>query len=297
MQQMFGSAVGRQAAAAAGCVPSVLVEVGPDELAAVVAHGLINTLTFTGAAAAAARTRWPELERHRRVEVADALVHQMLHAKEAVSDLPPEMMARVEHVYLASSSAQTLASSAADLPDEECDTLLALIRVNAEYACEPLRELVGDLPLAVQDLLDALCARSNPGDEADARFALPVEDEAPEPAVRLDDRRRAANRLGQLEIDVSREDGQVIFALRGDVDVFTAADLRENLAFLSARSVEDVVLDMSKVEFIDGAGLGFVVGAHRRLTGAGRRFVLRRPSPAVRATMEFTGTDTYFEVE
>jgi anti-anti-sigma factor len=74
---------------------------------------------------------------------------------------------------------------------------------------------------------------------------------------------------------VVREDsaGQRI-SLSGRVDVTTVADLRSVLHNAIDSGNGDLRVDVSSLELVDAAGLGVLLGAHRRAQRAGRALVL-----------------------
>jgi len=74
---------------------------------------------------------------------------------------------------------------------------------------------------------------------------------------------------------VVREDsaGQQI-SLSGRVDVTTVADLRSVLHNAIDMGDGELRVDVSTLELVDAAGLGVLLGAHRRAQRAGRTLVL-----------------------
>ena len=74
---------------------------------------------------------------------------------------------------------------------------------------------------------------------------------------------------------VVREDsaGQRI-ALSGQVDVTCVADLRRVLHAAVDEGIGDLRVDVSDLQLVDAAGLGVLLGAHRRAQRAGRTLVL-----------------------
>jgi anti-sigma B factor antagonist len=74
---------------------------------------------------------------------------------------------------------------------------------------------------------------------------------------------------------VVREDsaGQQI-SLSGKVDVTTVADLRSVLHNAIDVGDGELRIDVSTLELVDAAGLGVLLGAHRRAQRAGRTLVL-----------------------
>ena len=73
-----------------------------------------------------------------------------------------------------------------------------------------------------------------------------------------------------MELSVtSRQEGtRTVIAVAGEIDVYTAPNLRERLNELVAAGHYDLIVDMEKVEFLDSTGLGVLVGSRAaRLTG------------------------------
>jgi anti-sigma B factor antagonist len=69
----------------------------------------------------------------------------------------------------------------------------------------------------------------------------------------------------QLTIDVhAGPAGMRIFGLRGTLDMATAPSLRAALLECSEEGQHEIVVDLTRVDFIDSTGLGSLIGAQRR---------------------------------
>lgn len=66
----------------------------------------------------------------------------------------------------------------------------------------------------------------------------------------------------------------VVVQVAGEIDVYTAASLREKLADLIDADHTDVVVDLTGVTFMDSTGLGVLVGALKKVRGFGGRLQL-----------------------
>jgi anti-anti-sigma factor len=79
-----------------------------------------------------------------------------------------------------------------------------------------------------------------------------------------------------------RENVPGVLQVIGSVDLGTVGDLREKLLSAVDRAVADEMpvlsLDLSEAELIDAAGLGVLLGAHRRARRGGSRLRLVRLS-------------------
>jgi len=58
---------------------------------------------------------------------------------------------------------------------------------------------------------------------------------------------------------------KTVVAVAGEIDVYTAPKLREQIISLVDEGQYDLVVDMSGVEFLDSTGLGVLVGGLKRV--------------------------------
>jgi anti-anti-sigma factor len=87
--------------------------------------------------------------------------------------------------------------------------------------------------------------------------------------------------------DRGNPDAQVV-AVAGRLDGATVADIRPRLHAAIDMGEGDLAIDLHRVETIDVAGLGVLVGAHRKATGEGRRLFLRNVPPRVMRVLATT---------
>ena len=97
-------------------------------------------------------------------------------------------------------------------------------------------------------------------------------------------------------LDVRRVDHPlgVVLTLVGELDLATAPVLQERLD-AALRGKAAVVIDLSRLRFIDSSGLGMLVQAERQLRESGGQLVLVRGPRAVRRPFELTCLDSHFE--
>ncbi len=93
-------------------------------------------------------------------------------------------------------------------------------------------------------------------------------------------------------------DGQrLVLALNGDLDLTTAKALTAALdELLGHYPLQQVVLDLGEVGFVDSSGLGVILGRYRRLHSAGRELSLVGVRPAVRTVLEVAGIPSIMPV-
>jgi anti-sigma B factor antagonist len=68
-----------------------------------------------------------------------------------------------------------------------------------------------------------------------------------------------------LSLSTRSEGDRTVVVVGGEIDVYTAPKLREQLIDLVAAGNYHIVVDMEKVEFLDSTGLGVLVGGLKRV--------------------------------
>ena len=86
-----------------------------------------------------------------------------------------------------------------------------------------------------------------------------------------------------LEVGTEERDGRMHVMLRGELDLSTAGKVDEELERAESAAPAVLVIDLSKLTFLDSTGLRCLVTADQRARDAGRRVVLvRGPDPVQR---------------
>lgn len=68
-----------------------------------------------------------------------------------------------------------------------------------------------------------------------------------------------------LSLSTRTEGDRTIVEVGGEIDVYTAPKLREQLVDLVAEGQYHLIVDMQNVEFLDSTGLGVLVGGLKRV--------------------------------
>jgi anti-sigma B factor antagonist len=90
--------------------------------------------------------------------------------------------------------------------------------------------------------------------------------------------------------------GRTVLEIGGEIDVYTAPLLRERLIELAAAGSNQVVVDLSRVEFLDSTALGVLAGAHRRLRASAGSLTLVCPHERILKIFRITGLDSVFDI-
>lgn len=94
-----------------------------------------------------------------------------------------------------------------------------------------------------------------------------------------------------LDIDVAKHHGFTVLSPRGDVDVATAARLKEAVTEVLLAGDLDVMVDLENVDFIDSTGLGALVGGRRRALALNGSFALICAEQHLLKVFRLTGLD------
>lgn len=90
--------------------------------------------------------------------------------------------------------------------------------------------------------------------------------------------------------------GVAVLHVSGDVDVSHALVLRDVLGELLSEPAPRVLVDCTDVGFVDSAGVGLLVTAHRRAAEVGGRLELASLQPAVAHILQLTRADRLLTV-
>jgi len=86
-----------------------------------------------------------------------------------------------------------------------------------------------------------------------------------------------------------------VLNVEGELDLAAAPSLKWALADIVQAGATQLVVDLSRVTFIDSTALGVLVGAHRSLS-AGARLAIACRHPDVLNIFELTGLDATFDI-
>jgi anti-sigma B factor antagonist len=98
----------------------------------------------------------------------------------------------------------------------------------------------------------------------------------------------------ELSLSTRTVAGHRVLDVGGEIDVYTAPQLRERLIGLVEDGARRVVVDLGRVEFLDSTGLGVLVGALKRLRGAGGDLTLVCAQERLLKIFRITGLDRVF---
>ena len=87
-----------------------------------------------------------------------------------------------------------------------------------------------------------------------------------------------------------------VLTVTGEIDMATAPRFRQRLLAVISTGVQNVVIDLSGVDFIDSTGLGVLLGAAKRVRGAGGDIRLVMAGSRLTDLIEITRLDRVMDV-
>ncbi|NCO21145.1 MAG: STAS domain-containing protein [Rhodobacterales bacterium] len=99
-----------------------------------------------------------------------------------------------------------------------------------------------------------------------------------------------------MQLDTAHYDEfMVVSVLEDRLDAAIALDFKDAMRDLTCEAPPRVILDLSKVRFLDSSGLGAVIGAMKQL-GATRKLELAGLNTAVEKVFRLTRMDSIFVI-
>jgi anti-sigma B factor antagonist len=87
-----------------------------------------------------------------------------------------------------------------------------------------------------------------------------------------------------------------VVAVRGEIDLFTAPELKQKLTDAIEAGKSRIVVDLSDTSFLDSTALGVLIGAVKRLRSREGALVIVNVDQNIAKTFEITGLDQIFTI-
>ncbi len=92
------------------------------------------------------------------------------------------------------------------------------------------------------------------------------------------------------------DDERHVVAVRGEIDLFTAPELKSALADAIEEGRLRIVVDLTETTFLDSTALGVLIGAVKRLRSREGRLTIVNTDDNIAKTFEITGLDQIFTI-
>ena len=98
--------------------------------------------------------------------------------------------------------------------------------------------------------------------------------------------------LSQESLDADRH----VVAVRGEINLFTAPELKSALSEAIESGHTRIVVDLTDTTFLDSTALGVLIGAVKRLRSRDGRLTIVNVDDNIAKTFEITGLDQIFPI-
>lgn len=86
--------------------------------------------------------------------------------------------------------------------------------------------------------------------------------------------------------------------LEGDIDHHNARNVRSKIdTKVFIQRPDELILDLSRVSFMDSSGLGLILGRYTKALELGISFKVANPTPQIKRILDLAGTDRLIKIE
>ena len=98
--------------------------------------------------------------------------------------------------------------------------------------------------------------------------------------------------------EVERGEGWIVLTLHGEIDHHSAVQIRSAIdEMLYAERPGKVVLDLSRIEFMDSSGLGLIMGRYSLMQKLGGVLTIRNPHERIVRILTMAGLQRMVKIE
>jgi anti-sigma B factor antagonist len=94
-----------------------------------------------------------------------------------------------------------------------------------------------------------------------------------------------------FELETETEGSSALIKIRGDLDLQVVDQVTEALTAIESDNPDLLVIDLSRVTFMDSTGMAAIAASHVRAIEVGREFAVVRPPAGVRQAFDRTRLD------
>lgn len=99
-----------------------------------------------------------------------------------------------------------------------------------------------------------------------------------------------------MGIKTENKNGLVVCYVEGEIDINTAPDLKKNFEKILSKKAPKMVINFSKVTYVDSSGLATLVEILKGMRTYGGKMRLSNMSPKIKSLFEITKLEKLFEI-
>lgn len=101
----------------------------------------------------------------------------------------------------------------------------------------------------------------------------------------------------KINKNYDEEQNQWKIDLIGEVDIYTAGQLKEAFIKIIEEKKESIKINAEGLEYIDSTGLGVLIGALKRLKQENKDIIIYNVKASIKKLLNITGLDKIFIIE
>jgi anti-sigma B factor antagonist len=91
-----------------------------------------------------------------------------------------------------------------------------------------------------------------------------------------------------MSVQVKEENDIIIITVKGDIEIYTLEDFKKVLSDVGHSFDKNIVIDVSKVNFIDSSGIGALISLYKLQNKKSRKLIIRNASPEIHNILKLT---------
>ncbi len=101
-----------------------------------------------------------------------------------------------------------------------------------------------------------------------------------------------------MDVRFKRDGIALIAIVEGEIDHHTSRILRERIdSKFIIEPVKDLIMDLSRVTFMDSAGIGLIMGRMQKVSSVGGKMSIRNPRPEIRKMLKMSNVDNLIKMD
>lgn len=101
--------------------------------------------------------------------------------------------------------------------------------------------------------------------------------------------------MDNFDVEIKKHDNISIIKLEGEVDVYSAPRLRFEQSSQLEAGVKQIILDLTKVAYLDSIALGTMLSGFKKANEAGSKLIIASSNTYARKVFSITGLNKIFE--
>lgn len=99
-----------------------------------------------------------------------------------------------------------------------------------------------------------------------------------------------------MAVKVETKSGLIVCRIEGEIDINSSPDIKKAFDKLISKKTPRIVINLSKVNYVDSSGLATLVEILKNMRTYGGKMRITNLSPKVRGLFEITKLDRLFEI-